>query len=70
MEHHLDHERTHKTVVAGAVGGAVGMALLGPVGLVAGGVGTALYVKDRIKKRDEKFLRDDEELEGGGGARE
>lgn len=52
----LKRNRKQATVRSGVIGGIVGLFLLGPIGAVGFGVGSAVLTKHRLKKR-EKTLR-------------
>lgn len=53
----LKNHRQKGKVVAGVVGGTVGLVTLGPLGMVAFGVGGALAVKHGGRARERKIMR-------------
>ena len=59
-------QRKRRTVAAGLVGGAVGLVLLGPLGAVAGGVGSAVVTK-RVGKKKERRMQQEYETRMGAG---
>jgi hypothetical protein len=54
--------RKRRTVVSGVAGGIVGLVALGPLGMIAGGVGSAVVAK-RVGKRNEKRRMDEIEAQ-------
>jgi hypothetical protein len=54
--------RKRRTVASGVAGGIVGLVALGPLGMIAGGVGSAVVAK-RVGKRNEKRRMDELEAQ-------
>ena len=48
--------RKRRKVIAGVVGGTIGLIVLGPLGAVGIGVGSALFVKHADRARERKLL--------------
>lgn len=48
--------RKRRKVIAGVVGGTVGLAVLGPLGAIGIGIGSALIVKHADRARERKLL--------------
>merc|ERR1712176_1464798 len=53
----MKRKRKKKATISGVAGGFVGFILLGPIGGVITGVATAVVVKKKLKRKDEKKLR-------------
>merc|ERR1712179_381555 len=53
----MKKSRKNRTVVAGLVGGAVGLVTLGPVGAVLFGYGSAVTTKEIGKQKERKIKR-------------
>lgn len=49
--------RKKRKVVAGVVGGTIGLVVLGPLGAIGVGVGSALVVKHSDKARERRLIR-------------
>jgi len=50
----MKERRKRRTFVVGIVGGTIGLVLLGPIGAVAGGFGSALITKSIGKRRERR----------------